>query len=289
MCMRQQSTPSLATRPAISGEKRNAETSLTIVAPAPMASRATSSLVVSIETRPPAAARPSTTGSTRSSSSASGTGSAPGRVDSPPTSRIAAPSSRSRSPCSTAACGSRKRPPSENESGVTLTTPMTVNASTAEVCPSGVRRLRTRQVHDEPGRAGNARLLRDRLEDSQVHERRIALDHAGGVGEVAQRRGLSAGALERGAALGTGADDLGERAAHLSGEDHVADLDRVHLDAERFASARDLLEQPFPDLELALEHVVDAGLGHRRPEGQLRDDIQLVLVALGLVERPRRI
>ena len=97
------------------------------------------------------------------------------------------------------------------------------------------------------------------------------------------------GALERGAALGTGADDLGERAAHLPGEDHVADLDRVHLDAERFASARDLLEQPLPDLELALEHVVDARLGHRRPEGQLRDDIELVLVALGLVERPRRI
>jgi hypothetical protein len=47
--------------------------------------------------------------------------------------------------------------------------------------------------------------------------------------------------------LATGADDLGERAAHLPGEDHVADLDRVNLDAERFASARHLLEQPLPD------------------------------------------
>ncbi len=110
----------------MSGAKRKAETSLTRVAPAARAERATSTFVVSIETLWPAAASASTTGSTRRSSSSSATGSAPGRVDSPPTSRIPAPSPASCSPWSIATAGSRKRPPSENESGVTLTTPMRV-------------------------------------------------------------------------------------------------------------------------------------------------------------------
>ena len=57
-------------------------------------------------------------------------GSEPGRVDSPPMSRIAAPSAASRRPCSTAATASRNSPPSENESGVTLTTPMITGACT---------------------------------------------------------------------------------------------------------------------------------------------------------------
>ena len=64
------------------------------------------------------------TGITRASSSSTGTGAAPGRVDSPPTSTIAAPSSISRRAWRTAASVSSNWPPSENESGVTLTTPM---------------------------------------------------------------------------------------------------------------------------------------------------------------------
>ena len=64
------------------------------------------------------------TGTTRASSSAAATGSDPGRVDSPPTSMIVAPSSNNRSPCATAFVASMYLPPSENESGVTLTTPM---------------------------------------------------------------------------------------------------------------------------------------------------------------------
>ncbi len=78
---------------------------------------------------PPAASR-STTGSTRRTSSSSGTGSEPGRVDSPPMSRIPAPSLASRRPCATAASASRNSPPSENESGVTLTMPMITGART---------------------------------------------------------------------------------------------------------------------------------------------------------------
>ena len=71
---------------------RVAEMSLMMVAPAVTAARATAALRVSMETRAPLAASASTTGNTRRSSSASGTGRAPGRVDSPPTSMMSAPS-----------------------------------------------------------------------------------------------------------------------------------------------------------------------------------------------------
>src|SRR5262249_36452751 len=61
----------------------------------------------------------------RASSSASAPGVAPGRVDSPPISTIAQPCAAMRFACATAASAARKRPPSENESGVTLRIPMT--------------------------------------------------------------------------------------------------------------------------------------------------------------------
>ncbi len=54
--------------------------------------------------------------------------SAPGRVDSPPTSTTAAPAAAMARPCSTAAAWSSHRPPSEKESGVTLRTPITSGA-----------------------------------------------------------------------------------------------------------------------------------------------------------------
>ena len=60
----------------------------------------------------------------RLSSSSSVTGVCPGRVDSPPTSTIAAPSATMVLARATAAAGSKWRPPSENESGVTLRMPM---------------------------------------------------------------------------------------------------------------------------------------------------------------------
>src|SRR3954451_5565754 len=83
----------------------------------------------------------STTGSTRRSSSSAPTGSAPGRVDSPPTSKIAAPSLTSSTPCAIAASASRYLPPSENESGVTLTTPISLgfmSRSIPSLLPGGV-------------------------------------------------------------------------------------------------------------------------------------------------------
>ena len=121
------------TRAAIPASARNALTSLTRPAPAAIAASATASLDVSTEIcgragiGSVALARPAITGRTRRSSSAANTGSAPGRVDSPPTSRISAPSAASRSPCAIASSGRRKRPPSENESGVTLTMPIRRN------------------------------------------------------------------------------------------------------------------------------------------------------------------
>jgi len=60
---------------------------------------------------------------TRRSSSAASTGCAPGRVDSPPTSMRSAPSSIRRRACAMACGGSRNRPPSEKESGVTSPRP----------------------------------------------------------------------------------------------------------------------------------------------------------------------
>src|SRR4051794_2756337 len=124
MCIKTQPAPRSATSPAMSGDPLKAVTSLTIDAPAASAARATPALAVSIETQAPDPANGSTTGRTRRSSSASSTGSAPGRVDSPPTSTTSAPLSLSRNPCFTAASASRNSPPSEKESGVTFTTPI---------------------------------------------------------------------------------------------------------------------------------------------------------------------
>ena len=97
-----------------------AEMSLTMVAPAATAATAVASFRVSTETRPWSASA-SITGSTRRCSSAGSTGSAPGRVDSPPTSTMAAPAANRSIPWAIALAGSNQRPPSENESGVTLT------------------------------------------------------------------------------------------------------------------------------------------------------------------------
>ena len=52
-------------------------------------------------------------------------GGAPGRVDSPPRSSTSAPAASISPTRSTTACGDGSSPPSEKESGVTLTTPMT--------------------------------------------------------------------------------------------------------------------------------------------------------------------
>src|SRR5215210_4920684 len=198
MCMRQHSSPRSATRPTIPGSPRRAVTSLTNEAPASTAASATGRLWVSIEiraARSPAASR-SITGSTRRSSSAAETGAAPGssgpltpggRVDSPPMSTRSAPSEARRRACATAASGSTNRPPSEKESGVTLTTPMIWKSR--------------RTGPFSQGRRGASRLL---------------VGHRVGLPQLAHVRrlvGLAGAAAQRqdAGALGAGADRSGRR------------------------------------------------------------------------------
>src|SRR5581483_7989439 len=88
MCIRQRYASASATTAAISSSPRRAVTSLTSSAPSASARRATSALEVSIDTGSPWSS--SSTGTTRRSSTSSGTPAEPGRVDSPPTSTIAA-------------------------------------------------------------------------------------------------------------------------------------------------------------------------------------------------------
>ena len=124
MCMITALAPVFATTSIIAGS-RNPLTSLTILAPATRHSRATAGFRVSTEMPTPTfSARARITGRTRSSSTASLTGRDPGRVLSPPTSIKSAPSATISTPRSTARATSRKRPPSENESGVTLRMPI---------------------------------------------------------------------------------------------------------------------------------------------------------------------
>ena len=117
--------PPSATAGSIAGSARPPETSLIQDAPPAMDASATVARVVSTETATPASASARTTGTTRSSSTRSGTRAEPGRVDSPPTSRMSAPSATMSKACAIAASASAHRPPSENESSVTFSTPMT--------------------------------------------------------------------------------------------------------------------------------------------------------------------
>jgi hypothetical protein len=92
MCISTTSQPSSAATSGASGAKRRAATSFQIVAPAATAARATAGFMVSIEIATSLVARiASISGTTRAISSAAGTGVAPGRVLSPPMSRMSAP------------------------------------------------------------------------------------------------------------------------------------------------------------------------------------------------------
>src|SRR5215510_7845502 len=146
LCMTMTGTRCSATTRAMSGSRCSPHTSLTMAAPCPSAQAAISALIVSIETGTPRATAAGSTGASRSSSSSSDTGTAPpyGLVDSAPMSRMSAPSAASRCACAIAAAGLMKRPPAENESGVTLRTPITIGrprpSSRCNGCGSGSAR-----------------------------------------------------------------------------------------------------------------------------------------------------
>ena len=121
----------------------SAETSLMMCAPGVAAPATTAALRVSTES----AAHGCACRARRSPAARAGapprggTGSEPGRVDSPPMSRMSAPSAASRSACATAASVSAWRPPSEKLSGVTLTMPMIRRGpSPTRPCPAAARR-----------------------------------------------------------------------------------------------------------------------------------------------------
>src|ERR1700683_722214 len=125
ICTRHTAQP-LWTAAASASGSCSARTSLMSPAPALAAARMICALLVSTEITALVRARSrSITGTTRRASSPASTAAAPGRVDSPPTSMNAAPSAAMRTPCSTAACVEKKFPPTENEKGVTLSTPIT--------------------------------------------------------------------------------------------------------------------------------------------------------------------
>src|SRR5438552_3725639 len=132
MCIRTTGTRSRAQSGSIPGSPRPAETSFTTSAPASSAARATSAFVVSTESGTPTAMRTAaSTGSRRRRSSSSGTGVAPGRVDSAPRSRTPAPAATMAAAVAAAAPGSRWHPPSENESGVAFRMPTRTTRSSA--------------------------------------------------------------------------------------------------------------------------------------------------------------
>ena len=101
-------------------------TSLTIVAPASTAFLAVSADIVSMLISAPFPARAFTTGSVRACSTSDVIRSAPGRVDSPPISITFTPSAIISSPRVIAWSTERYFPPSANESGVTLSIPITI-------------------------------------------------------------------------------------------------------------------------------------------------------------------
>ncbi len=101
MCIKETSQPAAAHTEAIEGSPK-AVTSLIIQAPNSKHEEATAAFDVSTETRAPALQSPSTTGKTRSNSSAKETPKDPGRVDSPPTSTTSAPSPTIFKPAATA-------------------------------------------------------------------------------------------------------------------------------------------------------------------------------------------
>src|SRR5262245_7741747 len=133
LCMMITGTACSATTRASPPSRCRPHTSLTMAAPAASAQAATSALMVSMETGMPSATTAGRTGARRRISSAIGTATAPpyGRVDSAPISSTSAPSAIIRVAWSMAAVGSRKRPPSEKESGVTLSTPITIGRPSA--------------------------------------------------------------------------------------------------------------------------------------------------------------
>mmetsp|Transcript_72854 Transcript_72854/g.202049 ORF Transcript_72854/g.202049 Transcript_72854/m.202049 type:complete len:380 (-) Transcript_72854:266-1405(-) len=126
MCIRTMGAINSAAAASMSASYSPAETSLIQSAPAATAARATAALRVStlIVTFRFFARIARTMGTTRRISSSAITSAAPGRVDSPPTSRIWAPASTMACAVESASSTLKLSPPSLKESGVAFNMPM---------------------------------------------------------------------------------------------------------------------------------------------------------------------
>ena len=141
ICIRQTGKP-LSAAACKAPSRDSARTSLSRPAPALAASLINTGELVSTEmiTSNSAAIR-STSGSTRSISSATDTVTAPGRVDSPPISRMAAPCktisrARIRARSTSRRAPWNRVPPSEKESGVVLITPIMAGRDKSRLRPA---------------------------------------------------------------------------------------------------------------------------------------------------------
>src|SRR5207248_8088012 len=113
-------------------------------------------------------------------------GCAPGRVDSPPTSTKSAPSETKRRPSAMACALSRRSPPSEKESGVTLTIAITRGRSRATPPKLAIKRALL-----DPGlRLGIGAGRRSRSRTAARHRGAAATVRTGarGAGVVAHHR-----------------------------------------------------------------------------------------------------
>ena len=193
MCIRQQSTPASATRPASAGSKRKADTSLTIDAPASIAAARDLDLRrVDRDARAPRGEPLDHRAARGAAPRSASTGSCAG------TGRLAADVEDVRALVEQlAAVGDgglrgENSPPSENESGVTLTTPMT--ASTR------------RAYRPTRGALARGRDERDRLTAGRLVARPPRRDAAAGRGTraawTARSRSCSTGSRSRSRATG---------------------------------------------------------------------------------------
>src|SRR5438128_723217 len=174
MCMRTTGTPRSAHGGSSAGAKRPAETSFTTSAPWSRARRAIAAFEVSTEVGTRTAVRTArSTGRSRRRSSSAGTGVAPGRVDSAPTSSMAAPWATISSAAAAARPGSRCRPGSEKESGVAFRMPTSAVRSRTR----GPERVRSAGGRSAAGRTGglSGRGGR-RVPEATVHASELAQD-----------------------------------------------------------------------------------------------------------------
>src|SRR4051812_10655367 len=236
MCISTSPASSSRTTSNMSGSSRPALTSLTIDAPASSAAPATEDFRVSIEIgTSTSAARRLMTGTTRSISSFTGTRSEPGRVDSPPTSSRSAPCVASSTPRRTAASGSRNSPPSENESGVTFTTPIRSVREPSSSAPEACDHRMAYRVSRAPNPPSGARMPGHGCNPAALH------------GVYLSRRREERGGMMR-AEIGRG------ELEHVSETGRLGELYRLHSgDAARLAYlitgdralAEDLVQEAF--------------------------------------------